>query len=173
VAPTPTTGTVRTAPLADGPRYDLRAGWPDLSNFPRTAWLRATRATLRSAPREALGYGDPRGRVELRTAVADYLARARGVHVDPDRVVACSGFTQGLSLVCQVLHARGATTLATEAYGHASHRKVAAHSGLDLRALPVDDDGTAWSRRSSDMRRTLGSPVSPPGCTRCWSSLAG
>ena len=35
------------------------------------------------APNEALGNGDPRGRIELRTALAVYLSRARGVRVDP------------------------------------------------------------------------------------------
>ncbi|MDN3295960.1 PLP-dependent aminotransferase family protein, partial [Streptomyces ficellus] len=39
---------------------------------------------------EAFGYGGPHGRVELRTVLADYLARARGVYADPDRIVICS-----------------------------------------------------------------------------------
>ncbi|GAA1299243.1 GntR family transcriptional regulator [Pseudonocardia xinjiangensis] len=66
-----------------GAIYSLLPGNPDLASFPRTQWLAAARRALTAAPHEALGYSDPRGRVELRTALADYLARARGVYADP------------------------------------------------------------------------------------------
>ena len=122
-------------------RYDLRAGSPDLSSFPRTEWLAAARRALLGAPAEAFGYTDPRGRPELRAALAGYLARARGVRVVPERIVICSGFTQSLGLLCQVLRARGATTLAAEAYGLASNRSTATAAGLRLQTLPVDDHG--------------------------------
>jgi GntR family transcriptional regulator/MocR family aminotransferase len=103
------------AERARPPRYDLRPGSPDLSLFPRPGWLAAARRAVNSAPSAALGYADPRGRPELRAALAGYLARARGVQADPDRIVICGGFTQGLALLSQVLRARGVTTLAIEA----------------------------------------------------------
>ena len=37
----------------------------------------------------------------------------------------CAGFTQGLELLCEVLRARGAVTIAAEAYGHPRHRHIA------------------------------------------------
>src|SRR5262245_16269594 len=80
------------APRTRAPRFDLRAGMPDVSAFPRSAWLSAVRRTLRAAPYEAIGYPDPRGRPELRHALAAYLARARGVSAPPERIVVCSGF---------------------------------------------------------------------------------
>src|SRR2546425_9270051 len=43
-------------------RFDLRPGSPDLTMFPRSAWLAAARWALSAAPYDALGYGDPRGR---------------------------------------------------------------------------------------------------------------
>ena len=123
------------------PRYDLTAGSPDTSTFPRSAWLSAARRALSDAPDEALGYGDPRGRPELREALADYLARARGVHASADRIVICAGFSQALGLICRALHARGAKTLAMEAYGVQQHRHIAKFEGLEIRSLPLDDDG--------------------------------
>jgi GntR family transcriptional regulator/MocR family aminotransferase len=134
--------------IADLPRfrYDLRPGLPDLAAFPRPAWLSAARRALARAPYEALGYSDPRGRPELRHTLAAYLARARGVRVDADRIVVCSGFTQGLALLCEALRARGARTLAMEAYTHPSHRDVVARRGLEPRSLPVDDDGAVVSK---------------------------
>src|SRR6266700_2129804 len=115
-----------------GPRYDLRAGVPAVSAFPRRTWLTAARAALNAADDSALGYPDPRGLAQLRTALAGYLARARGVIGGPDNVVICAGFMHGLALVGQVLRERGATTVATEAYGHQLHRRVIEAQGVVL-----------------------------------------
>ena len=125
-------------------RYDLRPGSSDLTGFPRSAWLRAARRALARAPFSALDYGDPRGRPELRTALADYLARARGVRSSPECIVICAGFTQALRLLCQVLRERRAgATLAVEEYGLPSVRETGAACGLSLRTLSVDDNGAA------------------------------
>jgi len=123
------------------PRYDLRAGVPDLGAFPRRAWLAAARAALDAAPDHLLGYPDPRGLPPLRAALASYLARARGVSVTADRIVVCSGFAHGLALICQVLRARGGTAIAVEQYGAPAHRHIARAHGLRCLALPVDADG--------------------------------
>ena len=49
-----------------------------------SAWLAAAAPQRCAAPPcDAFGYGDPRGRPELREALAGYLARARGVRADP------------------------------------------------------------------------------------------
>src|SRR4051794_9927181 len=123
------------------PRYDLRPGTPDLSSFPTAAWTAAMRRSLATAPAEAFGYGDPRGRVELREALAGYLARARGVRADPERIVVCSGFTQGLALLCSVLPER--TAVAVEAYCLGVSRQIISRHGLQLSPLPVDEHGAA------------------------------
>ncbi len=123
------------------PRYDLRPGVPDLSAFPRRAWLAAARRALYAAPDHVLGYPDPRGLPQLRMVLADYLARVRGVTVSPERVVVCAGFSHGLAAVCQALRARGAATIATEACGHQVHRQIAEARGLRPVSLPVDAGG--------------------------------
>lgn len=145
IADRPAPPDTTPAPDVTGPagrtRFDLRAGWPDLSTFPRTAWLAAARRALATAPADTFGYGDPRGLPELRHALADYLGRARGVRANPDRIVVCAGFTQGLALVCRSLRAAGAGTIATESHGHHSHRAVIAATGLRPHPVPVDGDG--------------------------------
>ena len=119
----------------------LYAGSPDVSAFPRAAWLAAARRALAVAPASAFGYGDPRGCVELRRALADYLARARGVRTDPERIVVCSGFTQGLSLLGRTLRRNGARTLAVESYGLDVHRGVVTTAGLRTTPLTIDHHG--------------------------------
>ncbi|MEV7981944.1 PLP-dependent aminotransferase family protein [Streptomyces sp. NPDC086519] len=127
---------------AHRPAYDLRAGSPDLSAFPRTEWLKAARRALTAAPNEAFGYGDPRGRAELRSALAAYLARARGVRADPERIVICAGFAHGLSLLGRMLRARGADTIAVESYGLDEHWRSLTTAGLSQVPLPFDELGT-------------------------------
>jgi GntR family transcriptional regulator/MocR family aminotransferase len=122
-------------------RFDLRTGVPDLGAFPRQAWLAASRKALAAAPARTLSYTDPRGLPQLRNALAGYLARARGVAVTPDRVVVCAGFAQGLELLCEALRARGGTTLAAEALGHARHWRIAERAGLAVAPVPVDGGG--------------------------------
>jgi GntR family transcriptional regulator / MocR family aminotransferase len=130
------------ADAARGPRYDLRPGSPDVAAFPRSRWLASARRALNTAPAQAFGDApDARGRPELHQALAEYLSRARGVRVRPDRIVVCSGFTQGLGLICRALRGRGAATLALEAYGLPHLHAVAAEHGLRSRTLPVDGSG--------------------------------
>ena len=130
-------------PVGDArpPRYDLRPGSPDLAGFPRGEWLRATQRALRSVAAEAFGYPDPRGRVELRSALAGYLARARGVDADAEHVIICSGFAQALAIVAGALRAHGTTGVAIEAFAHRAHAAALAAHGLRLSTLWVDDDG--------------------------------
>ncbi|MGW1808063.1 MocR-like pyridoxine biosynthesis transcription factor PdxR [Streptomyces sp. NPDC002078] len=126
----------------DRPTYSLLPGAPDLAAFPRTEWLRAARRALAAAPYDALGYGDPRGRPELRTALAGYLARVRGVRTDPERVLITSGFAHALRITGSLLAARGVRTVAVESYGLDAYWDLLQRSGLATPALPYDELGT-------------------------------
>ncbi|MFD0356773.1 PLP-dependent aminotransferase family protein [Streptomyces sp. NPDC127110] len=133
--------TVR-GPARRGPAYSLVPGTPDLGGFPRGAWLAAARRALTAAPNEAFGYAvDVRGRVELREALAGYLARARGVYADPDRIVLCAGFAHALQLLGRVLKERRVREVAVEGYSLDVHRDLLAGAGLVTRPLWVDGAG--------------------------------
>ncbi|MEU1848039.1 PLP-dependent aminotransferase family protein [Streptomyces sp. NPDC019990] len=138
----PPAGAARHPRERSRPAFDLRPGSPDLASFPRDQWLKAARRALARAPHHALDYGDPRGRPELRAALAGYLARARGVRADPERIVVCAGFAHGLKLLGTVLRARGARTAAVESYGLDAHVRQLTTSGLHTPPLPFDRRGT-------------------------------
>jgi GntR family transcriptional regulator/MocR family aminotransferase len=131
----------RTGPARPRPTYDMQPGSPDLAGFPRTQWLTAARRALTAAPHDAFGYGDPLGRMELRTALADYLARVRGVYAEPERVVICSGFHHGLALMAQALRARRVQSVAVESYGLDRYRDLLTGAGLRTPPLRVDEHG--------------------------------
>lgn len=154
--------TPRTPPRARGPRHDLRQGTPDASAFPRAAWLASYRRALQQAPNEVFGPGDPAGRVELREALTEYLARARGVRTEPGRIVICSGFAHALRLLFSHDTGRGRSgieggsgsgnrgvlrgPLAVEAYGLGFHRELLAAAGVRTVPLPLDEDGARVDR---------------------------
>ena len=123
------------------PAYGLLPGSPNLAEFPRAQWLAAARRALTVAPNDAFGYGDPAGRIELRTVLADYLARARGVHADPRRIVICAGFHQGLVLTTQALVARRVRAVAVEAYGFDVYRDLLTNAGLATPPIHIDESG--------------------------------
>ncbi|HWM37273.1 MAG TPA: PLP-dependent aminotransferase family protein, partial [Streptomyces sp.] len=138
-------------------RYDLGTGRPDVSAFPRQAWLTSARRALTGAPADAFGIGDVRGSAELRRALADYLSRARGVRADPERIVVCGGFAQGLALLARVLPPE----VAVEEYGLFFHRDLLTGGGVRTRPLPVDAHGacTAALAQLPSVRAVLLTPA--------------
>jgi GntR family transcriptional regulator/MocR family aminotransferase len=123
------------------PRYDFRYGSPDLSAFPRAAWLAASARTLRALPDARLGYSDGRGAIELREALAAYLGRVRGVVADPTLMLVGSGTRHGLGLVWRVLREAGARRVAIEDPGWSAQRETALAAGLEPVPVAVDERG--------------------------------
>jgi GntR family transcriptional regulator / MocR family aminotransferase len=127
---------------APRPTIDLSYGRADVSSFPRAAWLRSIRAALADAPNEVFGYLSGRGVPQLRTAMAGYLNRVRGTVADPEQMVICTGYAQGVTLLMGVLAARGARRLALEDPSSNDDALPAARAaGLDVVGIPVDGDG--------------------------------
>ncbi|MGW4895427.1 MocR-like pyridoxine biosynthesis transcription factor PdxR [Kitasatospora sp. NPDC004240] len=122
-------------------RIDLSPGLPDLAAFPRAAWLRAERAVLDGLSAHDLGYGDPRGAPELRTAVADWLARNRGVRADPEEVLIVAGTAQSLALLGRVLGQVGIDEVAVEDPGSLGARQHLDHWLAATPPVPVDEEG--------------------------------
>ncbi|GLF95683.1 MocR-like pyridoxine biosynthesis transcription factor PdxR [Streptomyces yaizuensis] len=156
-------GTARDlAPRGAGPgaRVDFRPGTPDLSLFPRAAWAAAQRSVLARLPHRALGYPDPRGLPELRTALAALLTRRRGVVADPERLVVCSGVAQAMTLLAFVLAGRGQSVLGVEDPGSPGHGPLFRAAGLDMVPLPLDGEGLAMGPlRRSGVRTVSTSPA--------------
>jgi GntR family transcriptional regulator/MocR family aminotransferase len=142
--------------------HDLRPGSPDVSSFPRQEWSAAVRRALRTAPDSAFGYGDARGLADVREAVAGYLARARGVRADPERLVVCGGFVQGLSLLAATFRELGTTTVGMENPCMTAYRDLTARAGLTVRFLDVDDDGADPARLDGPAGRGVGAVFVTP-----------
>ena len=129
---------------------------PDLSGFPRTAWLRAEKLVLEQASVADLGYGDPRGSQWLRTELAGWLARTRGLRADPDDIIVVTGVAQALALLAQVLRDLG--EIAVEDPGSRGAREELAYWGLRPVPVPVDEHGLRVDALG-DLRAVLLTPA--------------
>jgi GntR family transcriptional regulator/MocR family aminotransferase len=128
------------APL--GPTVDFASGVPDLASFPRADWAWAVREACRAAPTADLNYGDPRGSALLREVLAAYLRRVRAAATDPDRILICTGFAQGLILVLRALAQSGIHLVAVEDPGYSGTvTAAAATAGVRAVPVPVDESG--------------------------------
>jgi GntR family transcriptional regulator/MocR family aminotransferase len=132
-------------PAAQRFRYDLRPGQADFHAFPRARWKAALLRALRDLPDNRLSYAGHRGIPELRGAIAGYLARMRGVVVEPDQVVVCCAASQALTVIWDVLRRRGVRRVAIEDPGWRWQRYTAEHAGLEVVPVRVDADGLVVS----------------------------
>ena len=128
-------------PPARAARFDFRPSVPDVSTFPRAAWLRAVREAVGEIADADLSYGDASGVDALRTTLAEYLGRVRGVVGGPARVVVTSGYTQGLGIVCHALRAAGAARIGIEDPGDVEAVAIAVRAGLTPVPVAVDEAG--------------------------------
>ena len=102
----------------------------------------------------------------LRTALADYLGRVRGVVADPAQVIVTCGSTQGQGLVFRALAQRGATRIAFEDPCLGDHRTVARRAGLEPVPIEVDDAGLRIDRLRECTRRRRRPDAGPPAPDR-------
>jgi GntR family transcriptional regulator / MocR family aminotransferase len=139
---TPGTGVPRLPrPWRTTAKIDLSPGVPDLSAFPRAAWLRAERAVLAHATDAELGYGDPRGSEQLRQQLSGWLARVRGLRAGPEDIVVVAGVAQALALLSRVLRHQGLTAIAVEDPGSRGARDELAYWGMHTVPVGVDQEG--------------------------------
>ena len=127
-------------------RYDMSPFRAALDGFPRTAWAAATTRVLRRVPDERLDYPDPAGTPELRSALAAYLGRARGVRADPAQIIITSGLRQGVELLWHILATQSARRVAVENPGWRGIRETATTAGLQVVSVDVDEDGLIVER---------------------------
>lgn len=155
-----------TSPVTSGqapPRYDLRPGNPDVTTFPVSQWLRSARRALARAPMTSYGYGDPKGSLVLRTALAEYLGRARGVLASPAQIVITSGYVQALALLAEVVGG----PIAMEDPGLAFHRAIVLRCKRKVVPIPVDERGARFDGVPASVRAVVLTPAHqfPTGVT--------
>ena len=140
------------------PQVQLRPGVPWTPPRASAAWRRAWRDVGSMPP--PFGDPDPAGDVELRSALSQLLGRARGMAVEPERIVITSGATHGLGLALSALRSPNAV-LAMEDPGYRSASTAALATGWSLLDVPVDAHGLCVDELESAPRNVRGVYVTP------------
>jgi GntR family transcriptional regulator/MocR family aminotransferase len=122
-------------------------------------WRKTGARTFRRLDPSHLGYGDPRGMVELRKVICDYLQAARAVKCDPEQIVVTAGTQQAVDIVIRVL--RGPQKVWVEDPGYPLTRQALQAAGKKLCPIPVDEQGIdvrAGIRLAPDARAVFVTP---------------
>jgi GntR family transcriptional regulator/MocR family aminotransferase len=159
IAPPPARAPERAragaAPAPAGPpAIDLRPGVPWIGGVDTPAWRRAWRLAARVPP---AARPDPRGLPALRTVVADYLRRSRGVSCPVERIVITRGATNGLDLLGAAV-LRPGDRVGVEEPGFGDAREVLAARGAEVVPCPVDEDGLIVDGLPDDLRIVYTTP---------------
>ena len=151
-----------TDPVAAAP-YDLRPGRLDPALFPTAAWRRCMAATLHHPPG---AYGDPAGTEQLRTTIARWIARSRGVRADPADVVVTSGTANAVDLVARVMLDPG-DVVAVEEPGYPPVVTLLRAHRAEVHHVPVDDHGIVVEALPASARLVVVTPSHqyPTGAT--------
>ena len=120
--------------------FPLLGGWPDVSAVPHAELARAFRRALARHGSELLGYGDVRGDVRLRRALAELLAKTRGVVAGEDGLLVTRGSQMAIALAARAMLARG-DVVAVEAYGYRPAWEALRAAGAELVPVAVDGSG--------------------------------
>ena len=130
----------RTPMALAGKPAAFSPGIPALDVFPFKRWNRClNRAGLR-VDQAALNYGRSEGHIGLRTALASYLATARGVRCSPEQILLVSGVQQGLDLITRLLVDPGDSVWLEEP-GHPGARGVFIAAQAEMVPVPIDCEG--------------------------------
>jgi len=118
----------------------LSDGTPDLRLTPRVALARAYRHVLRGRDPLLLGYGDTRGHVRLRRALAEMLSATRGLRAGADDLLITRGSQMALELLGRVL-CGPKDVVAVEALGYGPAWRALGAGGAELVPVPLDAEG--------------------------------
>lgn len=122
------------------PQFDFWVGRSDPSTFPVSIWRSIMLRKLCIAGCNLTEYGDPTGLPELRTAIANLVARSRGMQITAEQVIVTNGSQDGLNLICRLVGSeRVPFFIEDPCFQGAAY--LFQGIGADLHPIPVDAYG--------------------------------
>ena len=162
-------------PVADENRRERRKPgnsdrrWPNAEereDFPFPGYARIMRRVITEYGERIMVKSPNQGLPELRRAIADYLARSRGILVGPEQIVIGSGAEYLYSLIVQILGRNVVYGLESPSY--AKIAKVYQANGATCEFLPLGEEGIlseALSRTSASVLHVTPFNSYPTGIT--------
>lgn len=113
---------------------------PAFDAFPMALWARHVARHWRAQRDVVMGYGEARGLVALRRAIAAHLRANRGIYCDPEEIFVVNGAQHGFQLLSSILLDPGEAVW-FENPGAIGARNCFAAGGAKLVPVPVDAEG--------------------------------
>lgn len=113
-------------------------GQPSITELDSRTWRNIWRYVGTTAPLN--DYAEPQGHLELRVAIAEYLGRSRGLRCSAADVIVTNGSIQSAQLVARATLG-SKDSVALEEPGYPMVREALKSLGVQIVAIPVDDDG--------------------------------
>ena len=108
-------------PLTDqtntGYDYDFKTNVVDTGLFPFATWAKLAREVLADSSHELLNVTHPQGSPALRSEIAEYLYKFRGITASPEQIVVGAGSEYLIVLLIQLLGRSGTYALENPCYG--------------------------------------------------------
>ncbi|MBP2630188.1 MAG: putative transcriptional regulator, GntR family [Firmicutes bacterium] len=123
---------------------DFRYGVPALALFPRKLWNKAIAQIILDTPAANFGYNDLAGCPKLRTSIANYLFKTRGISCKPKQIIITSGSTQAFTLITQLLLSSNRKVIVEDPLND-QFQKFLVKLGCNLNAISIDQHGLQTS----------------------------
>lgn len=137
----------------DTSKMDLQANRANVHEFPVSTWLKLMRKVIAENPPDLFSIVPYGGLPELRTAIANYLLRARGMQVSPSQIIVGAGTEYLYSRLIQLLGSH--TKFVFENPGYQKLSQIADNYRVPWTYCNVDKSGILVNR----LRQTAGNVV--------------
>jgi GntR family transcriptional regulator / MocR family aminotransferase len=108
--------------------------------FPLHIWSNLVARRCRNMNAKSFDYGESKGSMTLREAIASYLRTARSLHCEAEQITIVSGSQQAIEISARLLLDPG-SSMWIEEPGYSLARDAFALTGCHLVPVPVDEEG--------------------------------
>jgi GntR family transcriptional regulator/MocR family aminotransferase len=143
-------GTGSLGRLREGLRYDLHSAAPCGSDMMRSLSRKLAAAARVAGP----GYPDPKGFPPLRAAIADYLARRRGVVCAESDILIVGGTQQAVTIAARTVLDEGDTVAIEDPHYLYLLQALTAH-GARIVSVRTDDNGMVTAELARHKARLI------------------
>lgn len=127
----------------------------DPASFDFVKWKKCMTSVLTEMPELLLSEADRQGEPALRSEIADYLFRSRGVICEPDQVVISAGTQQLVNHLARILRMMDIGLVCTEEPGYLPVRNSFRDWGFNINCIPVREDGIEIERLPMNIRTAV------------------
>ncbi|HAL32659.1 MAG TPA: GntR family transcriptional regulator [Lachnospiraceae bacterium] len=127
----------------------------DPESFDFVKWKKCMASVLNDTPELLLSEGDRQGEPALRTEIAAYLYKSRGVVCGPEQVVISAGTQQLVTHIARILKVMGITLVCKEDPGYEPASRIFGDRGFAISSIPVRSDGIEIEKLPANIRSAV------------------